>query len=72
VGKYKLKCFKTTTYFQTHLFINSLNNSQNAVKKQFTIFEQKKSYPQNHSDKIELTLLIQTAIISELNELINA
>lgn len=72
MGKYKLKCFKTTTYFQTLLFINSLNDSQNTVKKDFTIFEQKKSYPQNHSDKIELTLLIQTTIISEFNKLNNA
>ena len=72
MGKYKLKCFKTITYFQTLLFINSLNDSQNAVKKVFTIFEQKKCYSQKHTDKIELTLLIQTTIISELNKLNNA
>jgi hypothetical protein len=69
VGKYKLKCFKTTTYFQIPLFANSLNESQKPVKKEFTIFEQKNCFRQKQTYKIELTLSIQTTNISGLIEM---
>jgi ABC-type thiamine transport system substrate-binding protein len=69
VSKYKLKCFKTTTYFQIHLTGFIQNASQKPVIKEFINFEQKKCFRQKQTDKIELTLSTKTTSVQVLLEL---